>query len=146
MKESNYQIFLSKSDISYTEHKTGEAEQTKVFGIDWNRLFGKYNLGGLNTLPSEPFADNSTFQGSTSFVGGVNGNSNVVSQITNIVGLSTNTNKIENFALHDLISKNPGYDMIMFPQFEVQKQWFLIGSKSKVIVKARMAKITPDKL
>ena len=146
MKESNYQIFLNKSDISYTEQKLGEAEQIKVLGIDWKRLFGKYDLGGLNTLPNEPLADNSLIQSNTSFVAGPNGSSPVISSLTNIVGLTSNTNKIENFALYDLITKNPGYDMIMFPQFEVRKKWYVFGSKTKVSVKARMAKISPDKL
>ena len=148
MRESNYQIWLNKSDISYTDHVVGEANQTKVFGIDFERLFSrKFELGGINNLPADPVGGglgSGTVSSSSSIVNGVM-NTNIVSAFSNVVGLGGNISRVEQFAIHDLIVKNPGYDLVMFPQFEVRRKWFIIGSKTSVSVKARMAKITPEK-
>jgi hypothetical protein len=144
MRESNYQLWLNKSDMIYTEHKMGQATQTKIFGIDWQRLFsGVYEYGGIGNLPLDPGpVTNASINVNQASMGGSLGNQ-VNSIISNSIGVSSSS-KAEQFAINDLITKNPGYDVILFPQFEVKKKWFLIGSKTQVEVKARLAKLTPN--
>jgi hypothetical protein len=153
MRESNYQIWLNKTDITYTEQIQGTASQSRIFGIDFKRLFArKYDMGGIGGLPSNPVNANSSvgLGSSTAFtvLGGnpVGGNAllNTVN-FSNIIGLNSNVSRVEQFAINDLIAKNPGYDLIMFPQFEVKHRWYVLGSKTHVVVTARLAKLSADK-
>ncbi len=48
----------------------------------------------------------------------------------------------DNYAIHDLIEKNPGYDFIMYPQVEKKSKGFpLLYEKTKVKVTARLGKL-----
>lgn len=51
----------------------------------------------------------------------------------------------ENFALYNLMKNNPGYDVIMYPQVEVQRKAPILGtdlySKTTYKVTARMARL-----
>lgn len=144
IRESNYQLWLNKSDFTYTEPRTGQASQTKIFGIDWNRLFNRtYEYGSFGAIPGDigPRTNASLNVGGASLGEGSTGYLNSI--LASTVGLSS-ASRAEEFAINDLIVKNPNYDLILFPQFEVRKKWFLIGSKTQVFVKARLARITPE--
>lgn len=148
MRESNYQIWLNKADITYTEQLTGQAEQSRFLGIDFKRLFArKYDMGGIGNLPPDPTTGNSVSSINSSVLassnGGVDSPVNIFN-LNNIIGLNSGISRVEQFAINDLIKKNPGYDLIMFPQFEVQRKWYVFGSKTAVVVKARMAKMNPN--
>ncbi len=149
MRESNYQIWLNKADITYTEQLTGQAEQSRFLGIDFKRLFArKYDMGGIGNLPPDPTIVNSISSINTSVLastkgGGQNPPSSIFN-LNNIIGLNSGISRVEQFAINELIKKNPGYDLIMFPQFEVQRKWYVFGSKTAVVVKARMAKMNPN--
>ena len=142
MREANYQLWLHHEDLEFSPQVMGEAKQTRVFMIDWQRLFGrKWELGQFGNLPSDPFAPQ--INGNASVVAGRE--TALVNFIANgIIGIN-NVSRVEQMAMYDLMRKNPGYDMIIFPQFEARRKWFLIGSKTNVMVKARLARLKPTK-
>ena len=46
------------------------------------------------------------------------------------------------YALYNLMSKNPGYDVVFYPQYEVRKKGFpFFYMKTTVVVTARLAKV-----
>ncbi len=146
MRESNYQLWLNKSDVSYTEQREGVATQSKILGIDFQRLFArKFEYGGIGNLPGGGALQSNSSISSGSIITDNSGGEAITNIITSTIGINS-VSVVEQFAINDLIVKNPGYDLIMFPQFEVKKKWYIVGSKTEVKVKARLAKITPDKL
>ncbi|MDP3558522.1 MAG: hypothetical protein Q8T03_14200 [Bacteroidota bacterium] len=97
MREPNTRLNLEKKDFSLSDQVTGEATSTKILSIDWNRLFlkesGSHNNDNLR--PSLPinFA-------SIPVIGGF------VMDPT------------AGYALYDMMKKNPGYDVVLYPQYE----------------------------
>ena len=52
----------------------------------------------------------------------------------------------EQYAIYDLMKKNPGYDFVMYPQVtKTYKQFPLLYRKVDVTVKARMGKLVNQK-
>ncbi len=148
MREANYQLWLHHEDLDLSERVSGKASQNKVFLIDWQRLFGKKNFeyGGLGDLPNDPSTAN--INGQISGVGLGNPNGNTVSAINvvlnGVIGL-TSASRVEQMAMYDLIQKNPGYDLVMFPTFQTHKSWFVIGSNTEVICTAKLGKLKASK-
>jgi hypothetical protein len=142
MREANYQLWLHHEDLEFSPQVIGEAKQTKVLMVDWNRLLGrKWELGQFGNLPTDPFAPQ--VSGNASVVAGRE--TALVNFIANgIIGIN-NVSRVEQMAMYDLMRKNPGYDMIIFPQFEARRKWFVVGSKTNVFVKARLARLKPTK-
>lgn len=142
MREANYQLWLHHEDLEFSPQVVGEAQQTKVLMVDWHRLFGrKWELGQFGNLPSDPFAPQ--VSGNASVIAGRE--TALVNFIANgIIGIN-NVSRVEQMAMYDLMRKNPGYDMIIFPQFEARRKWFVVGSKTNVFVKARLARLKPTK-
>ena len=63
-----------------------------------------------------------------------------------IVGLESIVKGAEQYAIYDLMEKNPGYDFVMYPQMtKSYKQFPLLYRKVKVSVKARMGKLVNQK-
>ena len=63
-----------------------------------------------------------------------------------IVGLENIVKGAEQYAIYDLMEKNPGYDFVMYPQVtKSYKQFPLIYRKVNVTVKARMGKLVNRK-
>jgi hypothetical protein len=146
MREANYQLWLHHEDLELSERITGSAQQSKFLGIDWQRTFGKkkFEYGGFGGLPNDPSSPNisgtigaNTFAGENEF--------SAVSVILNgVIGI-TNASRVENMAMFDLIRKNPGYDIVMFPSFETHKKWFVFGSKTEVVCTAKLGKLKASK-
>lgn len=63
-----------------------------------------------------------------------------------IVGLENIVKGAEQYAIYDLMEKNPGYDFVMYPQVTKKyKRFPLIYSRVNVTVKARMGKLVNQK-
>jgi hypothetical protein len=95
MREPNARVEFEKSDFTLSDQVTATATSTKILGIDFQRLFtkesGNVEGGALNiSLASLPV-------------------------VGNIV-----TDKTASYALHQLMSQNPGYDVIFYPQYETR--------------------------
>lgn len=93
IREPNVRVELKKSDFTLSDQVTAEAKSTKIFGIDFERLFvqksGFSQGGSLNiSLANIPV-------------------------IGNVVA-----DKTANYALYELMVNNPGYDVIIYPQYE----------------------------
>lgn len=120
MKEPNMRVEFQKEDFTLSAQVSGEATQNKIFGIDFSRLLKK-NVGttasdGGMAIPS-------------------------LASIPVVGGVVDPNMAAQSYALYDLMQKNPGYDVVMYPSFEVKRFWWVIGSTTTVTVKARLAKL-----
>lgn len=124
MREPNARMQWEKSDFTYSEQVTGEASTTRILMIDWARLFNKESgsiEGGVaSALPID--------LASIPVIGGFVADRTV------------------NYALYDMMQKNPGYDVVFYPQYEttVKRPFLGIGfivTKTNVKATARLAKI-----
>ena len=95
MREPNVKVELSKSDFTLSDQVTAEAKSVKIIGIDWQRLFKSESGTVENGSESINFA-NIPVIGSVMF------------------------DKTSNYALFELMSKNEGYDVVFYPQYEIK--------------------------
>jgi hypothetical protein len=102
MREPNTLVQLSKSDFALSEQVSAEATCVKIFGIDFPRLFVK------NT-------------------GNVSGGAMSVSLASVPVIGNFLADQTANYALYELMSKNAGYDVVFYPQYEVKVVKPVIG-------------------
>ena len=121
MREPNSRVEFTKNDFTLSDQVSGEAKTTKIIGIDWKRLFKK-NMG--------------TVEG-----GGIAISVASIPVIGNFL-----SDKTASYALHELMDKNKGYDVVFYPQYEtiVSKPILGIGFFSTVTtvkVTARLAKL-----
>lgn len=108
---SNY-IQFSKSDFEYSAQVSGEATEVKIIGIDWARIFDRKD-------------------------GEIEGSSYVnIPIIGGIIG-----KRVNNYALYNMIKDNPGYDIVLYPQFETQVEKKILMKTTKVKVTARLGKL-----
>ncbi len=138
MKQPNNHIEFYKNDFHYSEQVTGEATSVKVLMIDWARLFSWKNgdvgessgsNASVNVGLGLPIVDDP-------IVGLVSAAIPVLGEFTRGKG------QVNNFALFDMMKKNPGYDVVLYPQFETKKFVIpFIYSKTKVKATARLGKI-----
>ncbi len=146
MREANYQLWLHHEDLDLSERITGKANQNKFMGIDWQRTFGKkkFEYGGFGDLPRDP--SNPNINGSISSGSILNGEgSSAISILLNgIIGISS-ASRVEQMAMYDLIRQNPGYDLVMFPIFQTNKKWYILGSKTEVVCTAKLGKLKNSK-
>ena len=113
MKTPNNYVEFQKEDFEFSGQVSGEATEVKIIGIDFARIFQK-KLGEV----TEPAG----------------------LQIP-IIG-SLIANKVNLYALYNVMKDNPGYDVVFYPQFETQKTGIpIIFTTTKVKVTARLAKI-----
>jgi hypothetical protein len=98
MREPNTRLNLEKKDFTLSDQVTGEATTTKILSIDWNRLFLKESGSHINDnlRPSLPFN-----MASVPVIGGFI------------------MDPTSGYALYDMMKKNPGYDVVLYPQYEV---------------------------
>ncbi len=94
MREPNVRVELTKNDFTLSEQVKAEATSTKIIGIDWSRLFsnktGNVESGAFSiSLASLP----------------------VIGDVLK--------DKTSNYALYELMSNNQGYDVILYPQYEI---------------------------
>lgn len=123
MREPNARMQWEKGDFSYSGQVTGEATTTRIFMIDWKRLFkseaGMVEGGVASPLPID------------------------VASLP-VIG-TTLYDRTSNYALWDMMQANPGYDVVFYPQYEktVKRPIGLgfIVSTTTVKVTARLAKL-----
>lgn len=113
MKEPSNNIQFQKNDFEYSDQVSGEATEVKILGVDWARLFG-HKMGELQ---------NSSNSFNIPIIGGLIGN------------------KVNGYALYNVMLDNPGYDIVLYPQYETSKTNLIITKITKVKVTARLGKI-----
>ena len=115
MKGPNASVEYHAEDFDLSGAVTGEATVVRVLGIDWQRLFGKEEIG---ITPS-------------------------VGTVIPYIGLSIPSGA--NYALYNLMQKNPGYDVVIYPQVESYRHAPILGtdlySKTTYKVTARLGKL-----
>jgi hypothetical protein len=113
MKSPNNHVEFEKSDFEFSGQVVGEGVQTRVFGIDWAHLFKSED--GM-VIDANVFG-------------------------IPIIG-SLPLKSSQSFAIYDVMSKNPGYDVVFYPQYETKTTGIpLLFQKSHTKVTARLAKI-----
>ncbi len=122
MREPNSRVDFVKSDFKFSDQLTGEGKDTKILGIDFYHIGHSTDMGYAKT-------DGSNFSWG------------MIPVIGNYLG-----DESSNYALYDLMTKNPGYDVVFYPQYEkrIHKPFLGIGfiyKKTTVKVVARLAKI-----
>jgi hypothetical protein len=117
MREPNSHVEFYKSDFTFSEQFSAEATQSKIFGIDFARLF-KTTTGTVSG-------------GTASFA-------------IPVIG-SFIQNPTTSYALYNLMSDHKGYDVVFYPQYETVVEKPIIGLpifvKTTVTVTARLAQI-----
>lgn len=115
MKDSNAYVEFHANDFTLSNLVVGEATVTKILGLDFARLFGKSEIG------------------ETAGVG----------TVIPYIGMTIPSGA--NYALYDLMQKNPGYDVVIYPQVESQRNAPILGtdiySTTKYKVSARLGKL-----
>ena len=96
MREPNVLVNLEKSDFSLSAQVSAEAKSVKVLGVDWARVFNK-KTGRIES-------------GASSSI-----NSASIPVIGNFL-----MDKTANYSLYELMTKNPGYDVVFYPQYETK--------------------------
>lgn len=113
MKTPAHHVEFVKGDFDYSDQLTGEAVEQRIIGIDWARLFKK-EYGEV----IEPATLNIP-----------------------IIGTLI-ANKVNLYALYNVMQENPGYDVVFFPQFETKKfGLWPFYQETKVKVTTRLGKI-----
>jgi hypothetical protein len=96
IREPDTRVNLSKNDFSLSEQVYAEAKSVKVLGIDWARFFNK----------------------KTADVDG-EGTPSVSKACIPVIG-NFLADKTANYALYELMTGNPGYDVVFYPQYETK--------------------------
>lgn len=139
MKQPNNHIEFYKGDFEYSPQVNGEATSIKILMIDWARLFNAKTgeVSGENTGNSSEVT--SLLNVATQFFD--EGYFGLFNAIIPVVGDFTK-DKVNQYALYDMMKKNPGYDIVLYPQYESKKFTIpLFYSKTTVKAKARLGKI-----
>ena len=96
MREPNTRVNLNKSDFTLSDQVSAEAQTVKIIGIDWARLFTK-KTGNIDNGAAVSISLAS------------------VPVIGNYIA-----DKTANYALYEMMSKNAGYDVVFYPQYETK--------------------------
>lgn len=119
MREPDTRVNLSKSDFSLSEQVSAEAKSVKVLGIDWKRFFNKKTAA-------------------------VDGKGNpLISMVSIPVIGNIITDMTANYSLYELMTGNPGYDVVFYPQYETKviKPVLGIGFFTKIITVKTTARL-----
>lgn len=115
MREPNATVEYHAEDFILSDQVVGEASVTRILGIDWQHLFG------------------TTEAANTPHFG------------TSIPVIGVNIDNGANYALYQLMKKNPGYDVVIYPQVEAYRYAPVLGSdlysKTTYKVSARLGKL-----
>jgi hypothetical protein len=108
MREPNTRVELSKNDFTLSDQVSADAQTTKIFGIDFARIFMKRT-------------------------GTVEGAASVSVASIPVIG-NLMIDKTANYSLYQLMSNNPGFDVVFYPQYETKiiKPIFGIGILTKI--------------
>jgi len=102
MREPNSHVEFTKGDFSYSDQVSAEASCTKIFSIDFTRLFTKKT-------------------------GSVEGGAAAISLASIPVIGNIIADQTANYALYELMEKNAGYDVVFYPQYEIKVVKPLLG-------------------
>ncbi len=110
---ANY-IEFNKDDFEISNQLTGEATVEKILMIDWARLFNK-KYGVVEGPPTQA--------------------------IYTIIGNQAAFYP-QLYAIYNILKENPGYDIILYPQYETEKTGFpIFYSVTKVKVTTKLGKL-----
>jgi spermidine/putrescine-binding protein len=101
MREPNTRVNLNKSDFTLSDQVTASATSTKIFSIDFERLFTKKTGVIEHDAP------------------GINNNLNITIANIPVVG-NLISDKTANYSLYELMTSNPGYDVVFYPRYETK--------------------------
>ena len=96
MREPTTRVNLTKSDFSLSDQVSAEAKTIKILGIDWERFLTK-KTGTVENSGSSPITLVS------------------IPVIGNFI-----SDKIDDYSLYELMSANPGCDVVFYPQYEMK--------------------------
>jgi hypothetical protein len=121
MREPNVRVNLVADDFAVSDQVSGTASSTKILSIDWQRLFNNESAEVSN------------------------GTMNISLASIPVVGSSISDRTV-NYALYNLMYQNPGYDVVIYPQYttKVQRPFLGLGfiySKTTVKATARLGKL-----
>jgi len=136
MKYPNYHIEFYKTDFEYSEQVKAEATSTLILGIDWKRLFNR-KLGEISSDRFNDRGQNISISGNILVDPVVGGLSTIIPVLGNY-----GKGKVSSYALYNLMQENPGYDIVIYPQYETKR--FIVPifySKRTVKVTARLGRI-----
>lgn len=123
MREPNSRVDFVRGDFEFSEQVSGEAKSTRIFGIDFARLFKKT---------------------SGSVEGGASGSITSILASVPVIGAAV-VDPTANYALYEMMQANPGYDVVFYPKYETTvKRPIGIGfivKTTTVKVTARLGKI-----
>ena len=95
LKTPNYHIEFYKGDFETSQQVTAEATSVRILGIDWSRLFnmklGKIEQDGAAAYPL-PYS-------------------------VPVLG-DYGKGMVSSFTLYNLMQEHPGYDAVIYPQYE----------------------------
>ena len=115
MREPNAYVEYHADDFILSEQVSGEAAVVRIIGIDWEHLFG------------------TTKSASTPAFG----------TVIPVVGVKLEDGA--NYALYNMMQKNPGYDVVIYPPVEAYRYAPVLGtdlySKTTYKVTARLGKL-----
>lgn len=94
-------IEFKREDFKISQQHSAEASETKIIGIDFKRIFAS---------KSASIGSNSPISSSSIPVIG-----NYISSFA------------KDYALYNLMSNNPGYDFVLYPQFKIKKTCPILG-------------------
>lgn len=117
MREPNAYVEYHAEDFDLSEQVTGEATVVRVLGIDWQHLFGTKEIGATPSFGT----------------------------IIPYIGVNFTIPSGANYALYNLMQKNPDYDVVVYPQVESHRHAPVLGtdiySKTTYKVTARLGKL-----
>lgn len=135
MKTPNHHIEFYKGDFEYSQQVSAEATSVRVLGIDWQRLFN-WESGAIETEGGNQVSQIAITGNAVS-----DNNFGTITTIIPVIG-DIAKGKVSSYALHKLMQENPGYDIVIYPQYEKKSYIFpIFYSKRTVKVTARLAKI-----
>ena len=115
MREPNAYVELYSQDFDISEPVTGEATVVRIIGIDWEHTFGTTEIGSTPNFGT----------------------------VVPVIGAQVADGA--NYALYNMMKRNPGYDVVMYPQVEVHRNAPVLGtdlySKTTYKVTARLGKM-----
>lgn len=120
MREPNTRLELTKSDFNLSDQVSATASTTRIIGIDFKRIFTKKT-------------------------GAIDGPNRISISSIPVIG-NLLVDKTANYALYELMQKNPNYDVVLYPQYEtkVVRPFLGIGliyNKSTVKTTARLGQL-----
>jgi hypothetical protein len=138
MQEGNYSLQFQRNDFEFSDPVSGKAKEVKVLGVDWQRLFNRKETvlkGNGQTVDNT----NKTAQYLPLLPPYFYRPLDVIASLA-VISVIGNTAKshAEELALHDLVQKNPNYDVVMFPKYDKKTVWWILGRTTTVTAKARL--------